>query len=79
MRWFNSITASMDVNLSNLREIEEDKGAWRSAVYGVKKSRTRLNNYKIGCMIGIGCRCCGLFSREEKHTLLPITVSTPPI
>ena len=40
MRWFNSVTASMDVNLSNLLEIVEDKGAWHSAVYGVKKSRT---------------------------------------
>ena len=40
MRWLHSITDSMDMNLSKLREIVEDRGAWRAAVHGVTKSWT---------------------------------------
>ena len=40
MQWLDSITASMDVNLSKLWEIAEDRGAWRAVVHGVTKSRT---------------------------------------
>ena len=40
MRQFNSITNSMDMNLSKLQEIVKDREAWRAAVYGVTKSRT---------------------------------------
>ena len=47
MRWLNSITDSMDMNLSKIQEIVEDLGAWRAIVYGVAKSRTRLNNNKF--------------------------------
>ena len=38
MRWFNNITDSMDMNLSKLQEIAEDRGAWHAAVHGVAKS-----------------------------------------
>ena len=40
MRWLNSITNSMDMNLSKLSDIVEEKKAWLSAVHGVAKGRT---------------------------------------
>ena len=40
MRWLDSITDSVGMNLSKLQEILEDRGAWRAAIHGVTKSQT---------------------------------------
>ena len=44
MRWLDSITYSMDKNLSRLREIVEDRGGWNAALCGVAKSQTQLSD-----------------------------------